>query len=195
MRESFKIKGRGYTMVLETGRLYLLSPDSVDAGSVAEYHCRNRKFMEEFEPVREDGYFSLPFQEDLLRQQEEEWRQKKGYRFYLSPKGQKELVIGFVGLGNVVMGPFCSCFIGCQTDKDFQGKGIMTEAVGEVVRFAFTSLGLHRIEGNIMPRNKASIRMAEKCGFVNEGISRKYLNINGVWEDHIHFVKLNEDMG
>ena len=70
----------------------------------------------------------------------------------------------------------------------------MTEAVSQVVRFAFSSLRLHRIEGNIMPRNKASIRVAEKCGFVREGVARKYLKINGVWEDHIHFVKLNEDM-
>lgn len=70
----------------------------------------------------------------------------------------------------------------------------MTETVNEVVRYAFESLGLHRIEGNIMPRNKASIGVVEKCGFVNEGTSRKYLKINGVWEDHIHFVKINEAM-
>lgn len=181
-------------MTLETDRLYLLSPDSVNADSAAEYHCRNRKHMEEFEPVREDEYFTVPFQRDLLQRQDREWKEGKGYRLYISPKEQRELVIGFVGLSNVIMGPFCSCFIGCQTDKDFQSKGIMTEAVNQVVRFAFESLGLHRIEGNIMPRNRASIKMAEKCGFVNEGISKKYLNINGVWEDHIHFVKLNESM-
>ncbi len=51
-----------------------------------------------------------------------------------------------------------------------------------------------RIEGNIMPRNRASIAVVEKCGFVREGISRKYLKINGVWEDHVHDVVLNEAM-
>ena len=53
--------------------------------------------------------------------------------------------------------------------------------------------GLHRVEANIMPRNPASLRAAEKAGFVREGLSRRYLNINGVWEDHIHMVRLNED--
>ena len=49
------------------------------------------------------------------------------------------------------------------------------------------------LEANIMPRNPASLRAAEKAGFVREGLSRRYLNINGVWEDHIHMVRLNED--
>ena len=53
-------------------------------------------------------------------------------------------------------------------------------------------LGLHRIEANIMPCNLPSLGVAEKCGFVREGLSRKYLKINGVWEDHIHMVRLNE---
>lgn len=44
-----------------------------------------------------------------------------------------------------------------------------------------------------MPKNKASLRVLEKNGFENEGISRYYLNINGVWEDHVHMVKINFD--
>ena len=69
----------------------------------------------------------------------------------------------------------------------------MTQAVGLVTRFAFQELGLHRIEGNVMPRNKASIRVLEKNGYRPEGMARSYLEINGVWEDHIHMVKLAED--
>lgn len=53
-------------------------------------------------------------------------------------------------------------------------------------------LELHRIEGNVMPVNRASRAVLERCGFVCEGASRKYLKINGVWEDHLHYVLLNE---
>lgn len=70
----------------------------------------------------------------------------------------------------------------------------MTEAVEAVVNHAFHELRLHRIEANIMPRNQASLRVVQKLGFQNEGISRKYLQINGKWEDHIHMVLLNEEM-
>lgn len=37
-----------------------------------------------------------------------------------------------------------------------------------------------------------ALRVAEKCGFVGEGVSRAYLRINGKWEDHVHMVLLND---
>ena len=58
----------------------------------------------------------------------------------------------------------------------------------------FTEKRLHRIEANIIPRNIASIKAIEKAGFIYEGISKKYLNINGVWEDHLHYVLLNSEI-
>ena len=73
-------------------------------------------------------------------------------------------------------------------------KGFAKEAILRTVKFAFEELGLHRIEANIMPSNKLSIRTAEKCGFVYEGSSSKYLQINGKWEDHLHYVILNEKL-
>jgi [ribosomal protein S5]-alanine N-acetyltransferase len=45
-----------------------------------------------------------------------------------------------------------------------------------------------------MPRNGASLRVAEKLGFENEGLGKKYLKINGKWEDHIHMVLFNEEI-
>lgn len=58
----------------------------------------------------------------------------------------------------------------------------------------FNDFGIHRIEANIMPKNKRSLRVVEKLGFYNEGIANKYLNINGKWEDHIHMVLLNDNL-
>ena len=60
-----------------------------------------------------------------------------------------------------------------------------------VVEFAFRGLQLHRMEANILPRNAASLALAKKCGFSEEGRSPEYLSINGVWEAHIHMVRLN----
>lgn len=70
----------------------------------------------------------------------------------------------------------------------------MTETTKAVVKYAFKDLGLHRIEGNVMPRNERSLRVVEKCGFQSEGIAEKYLKINGVWEDHVHMVIRNHAM-
>ena len=42
-----------------------------------------------------------------------------------------------------------------------------------------------------MPRNAASLRVLAKNHFINEGISKYYLKINGRWEDHVHMVRIN----
>ncbi len=73
-------------------------------------------------------------------------------------------------------------------------KGYITEAIKEGIKIIFDEYGLHRIEANIMPRNLASLRVTEKLGFLNEGISKKYIKINGKWEDHIHMVLLNDNI-
>lgn len=70
--------------------------------------------------------------------------------------------------------------------------GLHDGSLARVIRYAFDELRLHRIEANIMPRNSASLKMVEKLGFSSEGLARKYLKINGIWEDHIHMVLLNE---
>jgi len=58
--------------------------------------------------------------------------------------------------------------IGYGLAKEFWGFGYMTEAVGEVIRFAFDEIGMHRIEAECQTDNIGSIRVAEKCGMTLE---------------------------
>ena len=60
----------------------------------------------------------------------------------------------------------------------------MTEGLGLVLRRTFTELRLHRLEANIQPGNRASTALVRRCGFVREGLSERYLKINGQWRDH-----------
>lgn len=119
---------------------------------------------------------------------------KTAFRFYLSARENTETIIGSIGVSQIVRGCFLSCYLGYKLDRGYLNRGYMTQAVRAVTEFAFADLGLHRIEGNVMPRNEASQRVLIKCGFQEEGLSRKYLRINGRWEDHIHMVILNERM-
>ena len=70
--------------------------------------------------------------------------------------------------------------------------GHQTEAVGEIINLAFKTLQLHRIESYVMPRNTKSLRVMEKLGFMSEGLSKRCLEVDGVWEDHLRFSLLNE---
>lgn len=176
-------------MIIKTDRIILKSPHEVNGKEVSAYYDRNRDFAREFEPVRSEAFYTEAYQNELLESLKEDWESQRGYCFFIF---LSDMLIGKIALNNIVMGAFCSCFLGYGLDEMYANQGYMTEALKRVIVFAFEELKLHRIEGNIMPRNKASRAVVEKCHFTNEGVSRKYLKINGVWEDHIHYVLLND---
>jgi len=69
----------------------------------------------------------------------------------------------------------------------------MPEAVAVVLRYAFEQLGLHRVEAAIVPRNARSRRVAAKLGLRDEGTSERFLQIRGVWEDHVRYAITAEE--
>ncbi len=180
--------------MIQNDVIRLVPADVSLAEAVLAYYRRNRDFLRPFEPVREEDFFTLARQRELLQKEMGERQQKTAFRFYIVPVEQPCHVIGSIALGTVVWAAFRSCFLGYKLDRDYLNRGYMTGAVGLVVDYAFRELRLHRVEANVMPRNSASLRVLEKNHFQNEGLARHYLNINGVWEDHIHMVKLNEAM-
>ena len=101
-------------------------------------------------------------------------------------------IIGVFNLNGITRGSFQSTTIGYYGTINQTGQGYMTEGLQLVLRFAFTELGLHRIEANIQPSNDASRKLVQRCGFVLEGFSPKYLFINGEWRDHERWVAMDE---
>jgi ribosomal-protein-alanine N-acetyltransferase len=69
----------------------------------------------------------------------------------------------------------------------------MTAAVTATIEFAFETLHLNRVEAACLPHNAASIRLLEKVGFTREGYARKYLCIEGRWQDHILYGLVRSD--
>ena len=97
---------------------------------------------------------------------------------------------GVVTLTNVVMGAFCSGYLGYYAFAGFEKRGLMATGLNAIVRHAFQVLGLHRVEANIQPGNAASIALARRCGFRLEGYSPKYLKIGGRWRDHERWARV-----
>jgi ribosomal-protein-alanine N-acetyltransferase len=94
---------------------------------------------------------------------------------------------GEVNLTNVVRGAFQSATVGYWIDQARAGNSYMSEAVAVVAQYAFEELHLHRLEICIIPRNSNSRRVMEKLGIREEGTAQRYLEIDGVWEDHVRY--------
>lgn len=94
---------------------------------------------------------------------------------------------GEVNLNGVMRGAMQSATIGYWIDQRQAGNAYVAEAVVTLFRFAFDELHLHRLEICIIPRNTNSLRVVEKIGLRNEGLAERFLEINGVWEDHFRF--------
>ena len=177
----------------KTKRLSLRTLSVSDFPLLKDYLLRNRTFFTPWEPLRPDSYFEETV---ILARIEDEIKAASNQSLvslYISQIGE-DRIIGNVTLSNIVRGPFQSCYMGYKLDETEIHKGYITEAVEKVIEIAFDELTLHRIEANIMPRNFRSIRVVEKLGFVYEGLSKSYLKINGIWEDHMHYVLLNKSM-
>lgn len=182
--------------IYETERLILRVLGESYGALVLDYFVRNKDFLREWEPSKPEYFYSIAFQAFQMRNDFALMNAGTGLRFWVFKKSDRDLqkIIGSVGMNNIIRGAFLSCHLGYKLDHEETNKGYMTEAVKKAIEIMFDEHGLHRIEANIMPKNKPSLQVVEKLGFQQEGLARKYLKINGQWEDHMHMVLLNEAM-
>jgi [ribosomal protein S5]-alanine N-acetyltransferase len=104
-----------------------------------------------------------------------------------------DAILGFFNLSQIVRRGLQSAYLGYAIGKPFAGQGYMREGIELVLRHAFTTLRLHRVEANIQPGNAASIALAAGAGFRREGFSPRYLKIAGRWRDHERWAILSDE--
>jgi ribosomal-protein-alanine N-acetyltransferase len=93
-------------------------------------------------------------------------------------------IIGVINVTNIILGLFRSAYLGYYVFAGYDRQGFMREGLQAVVRHAFRSLKLHRLEANVQPGNTNSLNLLKACGFSQEGYSPRYLKIGGRWRDH-----------
>ncbi len=170
-------------MQLCSDRIYIRPLQISDTKALLDLRVRNRDFLRPFEPRHSDAHFTFQGQKELVEKAIQNWESGTGYGFGIFLMSTDQL-LGRVNLSNVVRGAWQNCTIGYFLDERHNGQGFATEAVRLAVYFAFEHADLHRVQGAVMPRNLASIRVLQKVGFRYEGVAEYYLQINGKWEHH-----------
>jgi [ribosomal protein S5]-alanine N-acetyltransferase len=184
--------GLGRGPRLETARLLLRRARFTDWRAWANLRSASRDFLVPWEPSWPDDALTMAAYRRRLRQMGAEWRSDQGYGFsiFLHPAGT---LVGGVNLSHVRRGVAQSASLGYWMGAAYANQGLMGEALGALLPYAFERLGLHRIEAACLPRNKPSRALLAKLGFREEGYSVKYLKINGQWQDHVLYALLAED--
>ena len=181
------------TVVFETARLCLRLPTRADAGLVAGFYHDNRDHLQPWSPTLHPGLFSSDFWAGEAERRLADFQSGLEVRGFLYPREGPRRVVGNLSLAQIVRGAFHACTLGYSLAADAQGHGYMLEAVQGAVRYAFESVGLHRVMADYMPRNRRSAAVLRRAGFVVEGYAHEYLRINGRWEDHVLTAITNPD--
>ncbi len=139
-------------------------------------------------------FFTIDGQREALALAESERNAGTAYRFAIAEDAAASgAIVGAVQLSAVHRGAWQNAMLGYWVARERNGMGYATCAVGQTVSFAFGTLGLHRVQASVMPRNAPSIRVLEKAGFRREGLAERYLRIGGAWEDHAIFAITAEE--
>jgi len=102
-------------------------------------------------------------------------------------------VVGVMTLSQISLQSFRSAYLGFYGMSAFARRGLMSKAVSLATRYAFSEIGLHRMEANVQPQNHASLALISRVGFRKEGFSPRYLLINGQWRDHERWALLADE--
>ena len=185
-------KKGGNVVSIQGEKCYIRTFQEKDAQSLTGLVSRNKYFWSTYEPLQRPEYYTVDAQYKKIQESLYLMDSKREFTFGIYELRTNNL-IGHIALYAVKRLPYSSAFVGYAMDEIYIGKGIVTEAVKMVVRFAFEQVGLHRVEAYVSTQNSASIRVLEKSGFQREGLLRKLLYINGQWVDHYMYACLEDE--
>jgi ribosomal-protein-alanine N-acetyltransferase len=179
--------------VIAGAGVMLRAPQSGDHAEWAALREVSRDFLVPWEPIWPvDDLTRGAFRRRLKRYAEDQ-RNDLAYAFLIFRSDDNALVGGLT-LANIRRGVAQAGSIGYWIGAPFARKGYMTAAMRALVPFCFQTLRLHRLEAACIPGNVASICLLEKTGFKREGYASSYLCINGAWQDHLLYARLDDTL-
>ena len=167
-------------------------PQGQDYAAWAELRAQSRAFLTPWEPTWSSNELTKVSFRRRLKHYARDMREDLGYAFFLF-RELDDTLLGGLTLSNVRRGVTQACTLGYWIGAPHARQGYMTAGLRAVVPFVFDNLRLHRLEAACIPHNDASRRLLEGVGFSREGLARRYLKIDGVWQDHLLYALVEDD--
>ena len=182
--------------VLRTARMTLRLLRETDRAEFVRAMTLSLAHLTPWWPRRPEGETVEQMFGSFLERGRGELAEGKGVRLigFLDEDGR---MAGTFSLNNIARGVFQNADMGWSVMADCTGRGLATEGVRATLDYAFApepgGMALHRMQANVIPTNERSLKVARTCGFREEGLGRKLLQIDGRWQDHVMFAKLAEE--
>ncbi|MCC9195865.1 GNAT family protein [Arthrobacter sp. zg-Y820] len=187
-----------WPVTLECGDLGLRPIRYRDRREWTALRIRNAKWMAQWEASNPLPGGELPTYAAMVRSLNQQAREASALPFLITERRgglrTPPAIVGQLTVSTIVWGSARMATLGYWVDEERAGRGIAPTAVALATDHCFGVLGLHRMEINIKPDNRASLRVVEKLGFRDEGLRERYLHIAGQWADHRSFALTTEDV-
>ena len=170
-------------LCLEGPRILLREITQDDAAALARYWTDNAEHLRPWQPAFGAEYRTETFWRSRI--EAGSGAGKTTLRMAIHARAAPGKLAGLFTLQDIVLSPLWSAMLGYSVDKMHEGQGLIGEAVRLGVGQAFGALGLHRIYASYMVGNDRSARVLERAGFEREGVLRRLLRVEGVWQDHV----------
>ena len=178
---------------LERNRVYLRFPVQRDWRNWAALRAESRDFLAPWEPTWAYDALTRGAYRRRLKMYKAEMRQGVTYSFLIFRRVD-DVLLGGITLSNLRRGVAQSATLGYWIGSPHGNQGYMTDSLASILEFAFSRIGLHRVEAACLPANEASRRLLLRSGFREEGYAREFLRISGRWQDHQLFAILRDNL-
>lgn len=183
---------RGWPVVLTDGDVRLRPMRRADEAAWMRLRAVNAAWLEPWDATSPEPVTGRrPTFGQFVRTLDRQARSGTSLPFGIEHAGE---LVGQLTVSGITYGSLYSASIGYWVAQHVAGRGITPTAVALATDHCFTALGLHRVEVNIRPENRPSLRVVEKLRFRDEGLRERYLHIQGEWCDHRTFALTTEDV-
>lgn len=175
------------TLATDSGRVRLRHPRDADLDAIAELFSDDAHLRYWSHGAFESRAAARTYLDGI----QEGWRDRELFQWGIADADTDALVGTVTVLGWDRRNRRAE--IGFIVRPEWQGRGIATEAVRAVLRFAFDAMDLRRVEADADPANAGSLALLERLGFRREGLARQRWLTFGTWKDSVMLGLLRHD--